>query len=189
MANKKNNNPAGKRFEKGFVLWFTGLSGAGKTVIANKVARILKEQGYDVERLDGDVVRKHLTKDLGFSRKDRAENLARVSYVASLLSKRRVGVIASFVSPYHKERNMVRRKVTNFIEVYVSTPIEVCEKRDVKGLYKRARKGEIKEFTGVSDPYETPRSPEINVCGDRPKYGVGDLAEEVVEYLKKKKYL
>ena len=143
-----------KRFKKGFVLWFTGLSGAGKTVVANKVARILEEKGYDTERLDGDVVRKRLTKDLGFSREDRAENLSRVAYVAGLLSKRGVGVIASFISPYRKERSMVKRSVTNFIEVYVSTSLEICEKRDVKGLYKKARRGEIKDFTGVSDPYE-----------------------------------
>jgi adenylyl-sulfate kinase len=185
----KGSGKSKKCFKRGFVLWFTGLSGAGKTVVANKVAAILDERGYDVERLDGDIVRKRLTKDLGFSREDRAENLSRVGYVASLLSKREVGVIASFVSPYRKERGMVKRMVTNFIEVYVSTPLEVCEERDVKGLYKKARKGEIKEFTGVSDPYEPPKRPDIDICGDKPRSKVKDLAEEVVVYLRKNNYL
>jgi adenylyl-sulfate kinase len=175
--------------QKGFVLWFTGLSGAGKTTIANALARKLSVMGYDIEKLDGDIVRKSLTKDLGFSREDRAENLSRVAFVAGLLSKRGVGVIASFVSPYRKERAMVRGRVTNFIEVYVSTSLELCEQRDVKGLYKKARRGKISNFTGISDPYEPPKNPEITICGNKPRNKVGELADEIIAYLKKERYL
>lgn len=166
-----------KKEHSGFVLWFTGLSGAGKSTLADAVYKKLKEKGYKVERLDGDVVRENLTKDLGFSKEDREENIKRVAFVSSLLSKHGVGVIASFISPYQKERDYVRKVTTNFCEVYVSTPLEVCEKRDVKGLYERARKGLIENFTGISDPYEVPKDAEIEVCCDEE----GKLEENVSE--------
>jgi sulfate adenylyltransferase len=152
---KQNNN------KKGFVLWFTGLSQSGKTTIADKVYKILEERGVKIERLDGDVVRQSLTKDLGFTKEDRDKNITRVGFVAQMLSKNGVGVIASFISPYAEKRQHLRDTVENYIEVYVSTPLEVCEERDGKGLYEKARAGEIKNFTGISDPYEEPENPEI----------------------------
>lgn len=146
---------------EGFVLWFTGLSGAGKTTVVEAVAPILKERGLLVERLDGDIVRQSLTSDLGFTKEDRDENIRRVTFVAKLLSRNGVTVLSSFISPYAATRDYVRGEVTNFIEVYVSAPLEVCADRDVKGLYEQAYNGEIDNFTGVSDPYEEPVSPDI----------------------------
>ncbi|MEM9955105.1 MAG: adenylyl-sulfate kinase [Chloroflexota bacterium] len=147
----------------GFVLWFTGLSGSGKTTVAKALLPKLEERGMKIERLDGDVVRQSLTKDLGFSKEDRDKNIERVTFVAKLLSRNNVGVLASFISPYAKTRDYVRQETTNFIEVYVSAPLEVCEERDVKGMYAKARSGEIKNFTGISDPYEAPENPDIIV--------------------------
>lgn len=147
----------------GFVLWFTGLSGAGKTTIALALLPKLQELGMKVERLDGDVVRTSLTKDLGFSKEDRDKNIERVTFVAKLLSRNNVAVLASFISPYAKTRDYVKDETTNFIEVYVSAPLDVCEERDVKGMYAKARSGEIKNFTGISDPYEAPVNPDIEV--------------------------
>ncbi|MEO1289643.1 MAG: adenylyl-sulfate kinase [Chloroflexota bacterium] len=147
----------------GFVLWFTGLSGSGKTTVAKALLPKLEERGMKIERLDGDVVRQSLTKDLGFSKEDRDKNIERVTFVAKLLSRNNVGVLASFISPYAKTRDYVRQETTNFIEVYVSAPLEVCEERDVKGMYAKARSGEIKNFTGISDPYEAPENPDIVV--------------------------
>jgi adenylylsulfate kinase len=136
-------------------LWLTGLSASGKTTIADKVYEILKTNGTKLEKLDGDVVRENLTKDLGFSREDRDENIRRIGFVADLLSRNNVGVIASFISPYRGHRGELRERVHNFIEVFVDAPLSVCEARDPKGLYKKARSGSIKCFT-VGDPYETP---------------------------------
>lgn len=147
--------------QKGFVLWFTGLSGAGKTSVATPLTEILKARGLKVERLDGDVVRQSLTRDLGFSKEDRDKNIERVTFVAKLLSRNEVGVLAAFISPYRETRAMIRRETTNFIEVFVNAPLEVCAGRDVKGMYAKAFAGEIKNFTGVSDPYEEPLDPEI----------------------------
>jgi adenylyl-sulfate kinase len=139
----------------------TGLSGAGKTTIARIVETRLKERSVKVERLDGDVVRQSLTRDLGFSKEDRDKNIERVTFVAKLLSRNGVGVIAAFISPYKTVRDMVRRETTNFIEVFVNAPLEVCIQRDVKGMYVKAMAGEIPNFTGVSDPYEPPENAEI----------------------------
>ncbi len=151
----------------GFVLWFTGLSGAGKTTLAVALERELRERGVRVERLDGDTVRESLTADLGFSKEDRDKNIQRVTFVAKLLSRNNVGVLASFISPYAETRDYVRNQVTNFIEVFVDAPLEVCADRDVKGLYAKAFAGEIENFTGVSDPYEPPQNPDIHIRTDQ----------------------
>ena len=148
---------------EGFTLWLTGLSGAGKTTIAVELERRLRRAGVRVERLDGDTVREGLTRDLGFSKEDRDKNIERVTYVAKLLSRNGVGVIASFISPYRQARDKARAETTNFIEVFVSAPLQTCIDRDVKGMYAKAIKGEIKQFTGISDPYEEPLNPEIVV--------------------------
>jgi adenylyl-sulfate kinase len=167
--------------QQGFTLWLTGLSGAGKTTIAVALERLLKERGLLIERLDGDTVREGLTRDLGFSKEDRDKNIERVTYVAKLLSRNRVGVIASFISPYRDARDNVRRQATNFIEVFVDAPLEVCESRDVKGLYAKARAGELKGFTGIDDPYEAPEIPEITVHTD--DQTVQESVAQIVSYL------
>lgn len=141
---------------KGVTIWFTGLSGAGKTTISREVEARLRAQGYKVEVLDGDVVRTHLTKGLGYTKEDRDENIRRIGFVAHLLTRNGVIVIVSAISPYRAIREEIRAKIGNFVEVYVNAPLEVCEARDVKGLYKKARAGEIKMFTGIDDPYEPP---------------------------------
>jgi adenylylsulfate kinase len=150
----------------GFTLWFTGLSGAGKTTIAELVAPELDRRGLRVEWLDGDVVRTHLTKGLGFSKEDRDTNIERIGWVASRLTRHGAAVIVSAISPYQATRRKARTLVEEFgpfVEVHVATPVEECERRDVKGLYEKARSGEIPEFTGVSDPYEEPASPELRI--------------------------
>src|SRR3954467_9012043 len=148
--------------EKGFTLWFTGLSGAGKTTISEIVERELRERGSKVEVLDGDVVRENLSKGLGFSKEDRDTNIRRIAFVANLLSRNGVPVITAPISPYREIRDEARQMMDDrFIETYVKASVEVCEERDVKGLYAKARSGEIKEFTGVSDPYEIPEDPEL----------------------------
>lgn len=153
--------------QKGFTLWMTGLSGAGKTTIALLLEAELKARGLKTERLDGDVVRESLTRDLGFSKEDRDKNIERVTFVAKLLSRNEVGVVASFISPYAATRDQIRRETTNFIEVFVDAPLEVVKERDVKGLYEKAIAGEIPNFTGISDPYEAPESPELHIHTDR----------------------
>lgn len=147
----------------GFTLWFTGLSGAGKSTIARHLERSLKEQGYPVEVLDGDEVRENLSKGLGFSKADRDTQVRRIGYVAKLLSRNGVIVITAAISPYRETRDEVRRSMDRFVEVYVNCPISECIRRDVKGLYKKALAGEIQAFTGISDPYEPPLNPEITV--------------------------
>ena len=149
--------------QKGFTLWFTGLSGAGKTTLAKLVEQELKSRGLGVERLDGDTVRQSLTRDLGFSKEDRDKNIERVTFVAKLLSRNGVAVLASFISPYRAVRQKVREETTHFVEVYVEVPLDEAIKRDVKGMYKKALSGEIKNFTGVSDPYEEPLDADIQV--------------------------
>jgi adenylyl-sulfate kinase len=148
---------------EGFTLWFTGLSGAGKSTISEIVERQLRERGERVERLDGDVVRTNLSKGLGFSKEDRDENVRRIGFVCQLLSRNGVAAIAAFISPYREIRNEVRARTHNFVEVYVECPLDTLIERDVKGLYKKALAGEIANFTGVSDPYEPPLSPEVVV--------------------------
>ena len=148
--------------EQGFTLWFTGLSGAGKTTISKLVVSELEARGSAIEVLDGDVVRQNLSKGLGFSKEDRDTNIRRVAFVADLLSRNGVPVITAAISPYRAIRDEARAQMDGrFIEAYVKASVEECERRDVKGLYAKARAGEIKEFTGVSDPYEPPENPEI----------------------------
>ena len=156
-------NGAG-RHGRGFTLWFTGLSGAGKTTIAEIVERELRGKFGKVEVLDGDIVRTNLSKGLSFSREDRDTNILRIGFVADLLTRNGVGVIVSAISPYKEARDQVRRNVgEDFIEVFVDAPLEVCAERDVKGLYEKAFAGEIEQFTGVSDPYEPPAAPELHI--------------------------
>ena len=148
--------------DKGFTLWFTGLSGAGKTTISKIVEDQLRERGSRIEVLDGDVVRENLSKGLGFSKEDRDINIRRIAFVADLLSRNGVPVITAAISPYRELRDEAREVMgERFIEVFVTASVEVCAERDVKGLYETAFKGEIKEFTGVSDPYEPPLNAEI----------------------------
>jgi adenylyl-sulfate kinase len=147
----------------GFTLWFTGLSGSGKTTIAKLVAQELRDRDLKVERLDGDIVRQSLTRDLGFSKEDRDKNIERVTFVAKLLTRNGVAVLCSFISPYRARRLKSRQEIGEFIEVFVECPVTVCADRDVKGMYAKAFAGEIQNFTGVSDPYEDPENPEI-VC-------------------------
>jgi adenylylsulfate kinase len=150
----------------GFTLWFTGLSGAGKTTIAELVRPELERRGRKVEWLDGDEVREHLSKGLGFSKEDRDTNIDRIGWVASRLTRHGAAVIVSAISPYAEARGRARAMVEEhgtFIEVFVDASVEECARRDVKGLYERAFRGEIKEFTGVSDPYEAPANPEIRI--------------------------
>ena len=143
-------------------LWFTGLSGSGKTTISQALEAKLRAAGVKLEVLDGDIVRTNLTKGLGFSKEDRDENVRRIGFVSHLLTRNGVIVLVSAISPYRDVREQVRQRVGDFIEVYANASVEVCESRDVKGLYKRARSGEIKNFTGISDPYEEPLNPEVN---------------------------
>jgi adenylylsulfate kinase len=147
--------------QRGFTLWFTGLSGAGKTTVGEIVEKELKERGLRVEVLDGDIVRTNLSKGLGFSREDRNINVLRIGFVANLLTRNGVAVIVSAISPYKEARDQVRRRIIDFVEVFVDVPLEVAAERDVKGLYKKAFAGEIEQFTGVSDPYEPPVAPDL----------------------------
>jgi adenylyl-sulfate kinase len=150
--------------QRGFTVWFTGLSGAGKTMIADALESLLRERGITkLEKLDGDVVRTHLSKGLGFSKEDRDTNIRRIGWVAEVLTRNGVCVLASAISPYRDIRDEVRRDVGDFIEVYVRCDIPELTRRDVKGLYEKALRGEIKNFTGVSDPYEEPLQPEVTV--------------------------
>jgi adenylylsulfate kinase len=152
--------------QPGVTVWFTGLSGAGKTTISCAVGNRLKSYGQKLEILDGDVVRLNLCKGLGFSKEDRDENIRRVGFVASLLTRNQVTVLVSAISPYREIRQEVRERIGNFVEVYVNAPLQVCEQRDVKGLYKKARAGEIKNFTGIDDPYEPPFNPDVECRTD-----------------------
>ena len=148
---------------QGFTLWFTGLSGAGKSTISGIIEKRLREAGAKVEVLDGDVVRENLSKGLGFSKEDRDENIRRIGFVCELLSRNGVIAMVAAISPYRAVREQIRQRIQNFVEVYVECPLEVVAGRDVKGLYKKAIAGEIPQFTGVSDPYEPPLSPEVVV--------------------------
>lgn len=152
---------------QGFVLWFTGLSGSGKSTLTESIAPMLRERGLAIEVLDGDVVRTHLSKGLGFTREDRDTNILRIGFVADLLSRNGVGVVTAAISPYRATRDAVRRMVeadgARFIEAHVAATLEECEARDVKGLYAKARAGQQPGFTGIDDPYEAPVSPQLSI--------------------------
>jgi adenylyl-sulfate kinase len=168
----------------GVVLWFTGLSGAGKSTIAELVGRELEAGGAAVEYLDGDVVREHLSKGLGFSKEDRDANVERIGWVASRLARHGATVLVSAISPYAATRARARALVEEFapfVEIHVAASVEECARRDVKGLYERALRGELQKFTGVSDPYEAPESPELRV--ETEGRDPGDSARDVLDYL------
>ncbi|MDQ5812003.1 MAG: adenylyl-sulfate kinase [Actinomycetota bacterium] len=173
--------------QRGFTLWFTGLSGAGKTTVGEIVEKELKERGLRVEVLDGDIVRTNLSKGLGFSREDRNINVLRIGFVANLLTRNGVAVIVSAISPHKEARDQVRRRIIDFVEVFVDVPLEVAAERDVKGLYKKAFAGEIEQFTGVSDPYEPPAAPDLILKTDEET--PEESARKVIEKLEYFGYL
>lgn len=175
-----------KNQHRSFLLWFTGLSGSGKSTLANVVEQKLVEIGVHTYTLDGDNIRKGINKDLTFSPEDRTENIRRIAEVANLMIDAGVVVLAAFVSPYKKDRAAIRTivKDVNFVEVFVNTSIEECERRDVKGLYEKARKGEIKDFTGISAPYEAPEHPDIEIITENET--VINAAARIVDYIKPK---
>jgi adenylylsulfate kinase len=178
----------GTKVGRGFTLWFTGLSGAGKTTIAEIVEHELRNRYRRIEVLDGDIVRTNLSKGLGFSREDRDTNVLRIGFVADLLTRHGVGVIVSAISPFKEVRDQVRRNVgEDFIEIFVDAPLEVCAERDVKGLYEKAFSGEIPQFTGVSDPYEPPTAPELHIKTDEEE--PSESAARVIGHLEELGYL
>jgi adenylylsulfate kinase len=184
----QGSDPFGVRPQQsGFTLWFTGLSGAGKTTIAELVRPELERRGRLVEWLDGDEVREHLSKGLGFSKEDRDTNIDRIGWVASRLTRHGAAVIVSAISPYREARANAREMIEangTFVEVFVDASVEECARRDVKGLYEKAFRGEIKEFTGVSDPYEAPESPEIRIESEHEE--PEESAQRILELLEQR---
>lgn len=179
---------SGIKGQKPCILWFTGLSGSGKSTVANAVEVKLAELQKHTYLLDGDNVRHGLNKDLGFSDEDRVENIRRIGEVSALFVDAGIVVLTAFISPFRQDRETVRALVKEgeFIEVFVDTPLEVCEQRDPKGLYVKARKGEIPEFTGISSPYEAPEQAEIHIKGEP---SVEESVEQIVSYLQNKNYI
>jgi adenylyl-sulfate kinase len=174
--------------QRGFTIWLTGLSGAGKTTISDAIEPLLRERGITkLEKLDGDVVRTHLSKGLGFSKEDRDTNIRRIGWVAEVLTRNGVCVIASAISPYRDIRDEVRRNVGDFVEVYVKCSIPELTRRDVKGLYEKAIRGEIQNFTGISDPYEEPLSPEVVV--DTEAESLDESVAKVLAVLEAREYV
>jgi len=173
--------------QRGFTAWFTGLPCSGKTTIADGVAEVLRGRSLKVERLDGDIVRKGLTSDLGFSKEDRDENIKRVTYVAKLLTRNDVAVLATFVSPYRERRAKTREEIGDFVEIYTRCPVEICIERDDKGMYKKAIAGEITNFTGIDDPYEEPEGPELIL--DTDKMSVEECVQKVLDKLEELGYI
>ena len=174
--------------EQGFCLWFTGLSGSGKTTITTHLVKELRRRGSKLEVLDGDIVRENLSKGLGFSKEDRDTNIRRIAFVADLLSRNGVPVITAAISPYREIRDEAHTKMGDrFIEIYTKAPLEVCEERDVKGLYAKARAGEIKEFTGISDPYEPPKNAELVIETD--KQSPEESAQQILDYLEERQLI
>jgi len=170
------------------ILWFTGLSGSGKSTLSHGVEAVLLEKSIHTYVLDGDNLRTGLSKDLGFSSEDREENIRRIGEVSKLFLDAGIITLSAFISPYKKDRDIVRSLVDpgDFIEIFVKCPVSVCEERDPKGLYKKARSGEIPEFTGISSPYEEPENPEIVV--DTSKQSIEESILSIVDYLEQKKY-
>lgn len=158
-----------KKFQKnkGLVIWLTGLPCSGKTTISKEIEKYFRKRKLPVQRLDGDIVRKTINSDLGFSKKDRDENIRRITHIARMLSDNGINAIVAFVSPYRKMRNFARKICPNFIEIYIKCDLKECKRRDIKGMYKKALAGKIKDFTGVQDPYEEPKKPEITLETDK----------------------
>jgi adenylylsulfate kinase len=181
VVTKRERQSANKH--RPLVIWFTGLSGSGKSTLAGKVEELLFKQGIKTYILDGDNIRTGLNKNLGFSAEDRKENIRRIGEVAKLFTDAGLVILTAFISPYEKDRDFVRTLLGNgeFIEVYVKCPVEVCEQRDVKGLYKKARMGEIKNFTGINDPYEEPSHPELLVETD--KLSVEETVKNIFDFI------
>ena len=177
----------GKILGKGATIWLTGLSGSGKTTIGENLVSVLKQRGHNVELLDGDVVRTNLSKGLGFSKEDRDTNILRIGFVSNLLTRNGVFAIAAAISPYRDIRQQVRDEIGDFIEVYVKCPLEELIRRDVKGLYEKAIRGEIKNFTGVSDPYEEPLNPEVTINTDQET--VEESLKKVLTALEERDYI
>lgn len=173
--------------DQGVTIWLTGLSGAGKSTIANALVEELQERGRKVELLDGDVVRTNLSKGLGFSKEDRDTNIRRIGFVSNLLTRNGVASIVAAISPYREVRNEVRANIGSFVEVYVQCPLDELVRRDVKGLYEKALRGEIENFTGVSDPYEEPENAEVVV--DTERESVEESVEKVLSALERLGYL
>ena len=174
---------------KSGVVWFTGLPASGKSTIAHTLEKVLFESGIKVYVLDGDNIRKGLNADLGFSPDERSENLRRISEVAKLFVDAGIILLAAFVSPYRKDREFIKEKIGKeyFIEVYIKCPVEVCEKRDIKGMYQKAKEGIIKDFTGVSAPYEEPESPDLVIETD--KLSIEEAVEKILSHLREKEWI
>jgi len=177
------------RHKQGLCLWFTGLSGSGKSTIANAVIPMLLENGRQITLLDGDVVRTHLSKGLGFSKEDRDTNILRIGFVAGEVTRHNGTVICAAISPYSSIRNEARKAAgeDHFVEIYVNTPLEICEQRDIKGMYAKARRGEIKGFTGIDDPYEEPVNPELVITTH--DTSPEENAQIIIKYLKERGFL
>lgn len=174
--------------QKGTVIWFTGLSGSGKTTIAKELEKQLNQQNKLTYLLDGDNIRHGINQDLNFTEEDRKENLRRIKEIVNLFQDAGIITIATFISPYEKERQQTRQKLNNnYIEIYTKCSIETCEKRDVKGLYKKARQGQIKNFTGIDSPYEPPTNPEITI--DTEKQTLEQSVQTIIDYLKDNEYI
>ena len=173
--------------QKGFCLWFTGLSGSGKSTLSRMLEPELRKRGCKVEILDGDEVRENLSKGLGFSKEDRDTNIRRIGYVAKLLARNGVIVMTAAISPYQEVRNQCRAMIGDFVEIYTECSIDELTRRDVKGLYAKALSGEIKNFTGISSPYEAPENPELRI--DTVNRNPDDAAEEILDYLKEHGFL
>ena len=172
--------------KKGIVLWFTGLPCSGKTTLAKSLEQFFKKNGKPVQMLDGDTFRKTISKDLGFSKKHRYENIRRATWIAKLLAENNINVIASFVSPYKKARGFARKICPNFVEIYLKCDIKECIKRDIKGMYKKALNGEIGNFTGIHSPYEEPSNPELII--ETSKFSLEENANTILDFVKKWKY-
>jgi adenylylsulfate kinase len=165
----------------GLTVWFTGLSSAGKTTLSHAVCRQLRTAGYKVELLDGDVLRQNLSKDLGYSKQDRDENVRRIGFVAEVLSRNGVIAIVAAISPYRAIRDELKTRIANFVEIYVNAPLAVCEQRDTKGLYRKAHAGEISNLTGVNDPYEPPLHPDLECRTDQET--IADCVAKILRHI------
>jgi len=173
--------------DTGFTIWFTGLPCSGKTTLSRRVFEHIKELGLKVELLDGDVIRRHFSQELGFSEKERKINIRRIGFVSHLLTRNGIITVVAAIAPYKEVREENRKLIGRYVEVFCNCPLEVAEKRDVKGMYKKARLGEIKNFTGISDPYEPPDNPDILI--NTHKEDIEDSVSKIIKYLETNQYL